>query len=114
MALEIMERDSGGITVLEFSGEVTRGEGSNQLRKKLKEALEAGKTRLVLDVSNLRHIDSSGLGTLVTAYAAAQSGGAKLKLARVTERLNSLLQITKLVTVFEIYPTVEDALKSFS
>ena len=114
MALEIVEKDSGGITVLELSGQVVLGGESSQLRSKIKTLLEKGKTRLVLDMANVRRVDSAGLGTLVAAYTTAQSQGAKLKLARITDRLTSLLQITKLVTVFETYPQVDEAVKSFS
>lgn len=114
MALEIKEKHSGGVTVLELSGQVVRGAEADQLRKKLKDVLDKGKTGVVLDLANLSHIDSAGLGTLVGVYTSAQSQGAKVKLARSNERVNSLLHITKLITVFESYSSVEEALKSFA
>jgi anti-sigma B factor antagonist len=113
MALEIVEKDSGGITVLELSGQVVLGGEANQLSKKIKESIDKGQKRLILDVAQVRHVDSAGLGMLVAAYTAARGQGASLKLARTTERLNLLLTITKLVTIFESYPSVEEALKSF-
>jgi anti-sigma B factor antagonist len=113
MALTIVEKEVGGVTVLQLSGRVTLGEESNQLRTKLKEMLTTGKTRLVLDLAEVSYIDSAGLGTLVSGFTSAQNQGASLKLANLTKRFHEQLSITKLVTVFDVYPTVEDAIKSF-
>ncbi len=114
MALAIGERDSDGVTVLDLSGRVTLGEESQQLRNKIREVLAEGKTRVVLNLANVRHIDSSGLGTLVSGYTSAQSLGASVKLASLTNKIREQLNITKLVTVFDVYDTVEDAIKSFA
>jgi anti-sigma B factor antagonist len=113
MALEILEKDTDGVTVLELAGQVVLGEESNKFRKTMRDVLEKGKNRLVLDLGNVRRIDSAGLGALVSSYTSAQTQGARLKLARATDKVRSLLQISKLVTVFETYPTVEAATKSF-
>ena len=113
MALNIVEKEVNGVTVLEVGGRITLGEESNQLRTKLKDILSQGKTRLVPDLAEVTYIDSSGLGTLVAGFTSAQNQGANLKLANLTKRFNELLNITKLVTVFDVYPTVQDAVKSF-
>ncbi|HTS68071.1 MAG TPA: STAS domain-containing protein [Terriglobia bacterium] len=113
MALNIMEKETSGVTVLELVGRVTLGEESNQLRAKLKETLSQGKTRLVLDLGEVAYIDSAGLGTLVAGYTSAQNQGANLKLAHLTKRIHEQLYITKLVTVFDVYDSVEAAVKSF-
>ncbi len=113
MALDIVEKDSSGVAVLELSGRVTLGEESSQLRNKLNDVLARGKTRVVLDLANVRHIDSSGLGAIVAGYTSAQSRGANMKLSNLTRKLRDQLNITKLVTIFEVYDTIEDALKSF-
>lgn len=113
MSLNIYEREESGVTVLELEGRVTLGEGSGQLRNKLKELLSQGKTRLVLDLSEVAYIDSAGLGTLVAGFTSAQNQGATLKLAKLTSRFSEILHITKLVTVFEVFPTVDEAVKSF-
>ncbi len=113
MPLQIVEKESGGATVLELSGRIKLGEESNQLRTKIKDILAQGKTRLVLDLANVGYIDSAGLGTLVSGYTSAQSQGASVKLANLTKKLNEQLHITKLVTVFEVYNTVEEAVKAF-
>ena len=113
MALEIKEKETNGITVLVLSGRVVLGDESNQLRTKLKELLGQGKTKLVLDLADVKYIDSAGLGTLVAAYTTAQNQGAGMKLANLTKKFDEQLHITKLVTVFEVYNSVEDAVKSF-
>jgi anti-sigma B factor antagonist len=113
MALNIIEKEVNGVTVLELVGRVTLGEESNQLRNKLKDVLSQGKTRLVLDLGEVTYIDSAGLGTLVSGFTSAQNQGANLKLANLTKRFNEQLNITKLVTVFDVYDNVQDAVKSF-
>jgi anti-sigma B factor antagonist len=113
MALSIVEKDSGGITVLELAGRVTLGDESHQLRTKLKELLSQGKTRLVLDLANVSYIDSAGLGTLVGGYTSAYNMGAIMKLANLTKKFHEQLHITKLVTIFDVYDTVDEALQSF-
>ncbi len=113
MALQFVEKETGGVTVLELSGRVTLGEESNQLRTKIKELLAQGKKRLVLDLGNVGYIDSAGLGTLVAGYTSAQSQGAGMKLANLTKRFREQLNITKLVTVFEVYNSVAEAVTSF-
>ena len=114
MALHIVEKEVNGVTVVQLAGRVTLGEESNQLRTKLKELLSQGKTRLVLDLSEVTYIDSAGLGTLVAGFTSAQNQGANLKLANLTKRFSEQLNITKLVTVFDVYDSVEDAIKSFA
>jgi anti-sigma B factor antagonist len=113
MSLEVNEKEVNGVTVLELSGRVTLGEESSQLRTKLKDLLSQGKTRLVLDLGDVNYIDSAGLGTLVAGFTSAQNQGANLKLASLTKRFSEQLNITKLVTVFDVYDNVQDAVKSF-
>jgi anti-sigma B factor antagonist len=113
MALTFVEKEVNGVIVVQVSGRVTLGDESNQLRTKLKDILSQGKTRIVLDLAEVSYIDSAGLGTLVAGFTSAQNQGAELKLANLTKRINDLLYITKLVTVFDVYDSVEDAVKSF-
>ena len=113
MALDIKQKDTDGVTVLVLSGRVVLGEESNQLRTKLKDLLGQGKTRLVLDLAEVKYIDSAGLGTLVAGYTSAQNQGAGIKLANLTKKFDEQLHITKLVTVFDVYESVADAVKSF-
>jgi len=114
MALQIVEKESGGVTILGLSGRITLGEESNQLRSHIKEMLSGGAKRLVLDLGEVSYIDSAGLGTLVAGYTSSQSQGATMKLANLTKRFREQLNITKLVTVFDVYDSVEAAVKSFA
>ena len=113
MSLNIVEMEVNGVTVLQLAGRITLGEESNQLRTKLKDILSQGKTRLVLDLAEVSYIDSAGLGTLVAGFTSAQNQGANLKLANLTKRFSEQLHITKLVTVFDVFNSVKDAVKSF-
>ena len=113
MALHIDEGETKGVTVLALSGRVTLGEESGQLRTKIKDLLAQGKKRLVLDLGDVSYIDSAGLGTLVAGYTSSQSQEASLKLANLTKKFREQLNITKLVTVFEVYNSVEEAVASF-
>src|SRR5271157_1439226 len=113
MALQIVEKESGGVTILALSGRITLGEESNQLRSHIKEMLAEGAKRLVLDLGDVSYIDSAGLGTLVAGYTSSQSQGAMMKLANLTKRFREQLNITKLVTVFEVFNSVAEAVTSF-
>jgi anti-sigma B factor antagonist len=114
MALNMVEKEVSGVTVLELAGRVTLGEESSQLRTKLKDSLSQGKTRIVLDLANVTYIDSAGLGTLVAGFTSARNQGASMKLANLTKRFHEQLSITKLVTVFDIYDSAQAAVKSFA
>jgi anti-sigma B factor antagonist len=114
MALQIVEKQIDGVSVLDAVGRITLGEESNQVRIKIKEMLGKGKSQIVLDLAEVSYIDSVGLGTLVAGYTSAQNQGATLKLANLTKRFRELLNITKLVTIFDTYDSVDDAVKSFA
>jgi len=113
MALNIAEKDWGGVAVLTLSGRVVLGEESSQLRNKIKAVLDDGQKHLVLDVGDVSRIDSAGLGTLVASYTTASSQQAAIKLANLTKRFQEQLNITKLVTVFDVYSSVDEAVMTF-
>src|ERR1700693_2993067 len=114
MALKITNREVDGVAVLALDGRIVLGEETSALREKVKSLLGEGKKQLVLDLRNVTMIDSSGLGALVAAHSSAKSAGASLRLCNLGSRTNELLQITKLVTVFEASDTEADAVSSFS
>ena len=122
LALEIEENEVQGIIVLEFSGRLVLGQESMDFRGKIKEVLEKSDwikqkwgwdTRIVLDLGKLGFVDSAGLGALIAARTSAVSRGAGIKLANLTKKLRDALTITKLVTVFDVYDSVEAAVNSF-
>ena len=114
MALRITDRDVNGITVLEIEGRIVLGEESNAFRERVKSLLAAGKRKIVLNMSNVSYIDSAGLGTLVATFHSARSQGATLKLANLGSKFREVLQVTKLMTVFDTYENETAAVQSFA
>jgi anti-sigma B factor antagonist len=111
--LSIQERQAGDITVLDMSGRITIGEGSVALRSAIRRLLEEGKKNILLNLAGVGYIDSSGIGELVSSYTAINKEGGQLKLLSLTQKLQDLLTITKLLTVFDAYDTEVDALSNF-
>jgi anti-sigma B factor antagonist len=113
MALKITNREVDGVSVMALDGRIVLGEETNALREKVKGMLAEGKKKLVLNLANVSMIDSAGLGTLVSVHQSANSRGASLRLCNLGSRTNELLQMTKLVTVFQVSNTEADAIRSF-
>jgi anti-sigma B factor antagonist len=111
--LNINERQAGDVTVLDMSGKITIGEGSVSLRAAIRRLLEEGKKRILLNLAGISYVDSSGIGELVSSYTAINKEGGKLKLLNLTQKIQDLLTITKLLTVFDVYDSESDALNSF-
>jgi len=113
VALKITDRVVDGVAVEELEGRIVLGEESNALREKVKSLLASGQKKIVINMDNVTYIDSSGLGTLVAAHTSARSQGASLKLSNLGSKFQEILQVTKLVTVFEVLPTEAAAIASF-
>lgn len=111
--LNISERQVGEVTVLDMDGKITIGEGSVALRTAIRRLLEENKKKILLNLARVGYIDSSGIGELVSSYTAINNGGGQLKLLNLTQKLQDLLTITKLLTVFDVYESEEEALASF-
>lgn len=111
--LNISERLVGDVTVLDMDGKITIGEGSVALRTAIRRLLEEGKTRILLNLARVGYIDSSGIGELVSSYSSINKEAGHLKLLNLTQKLRDLLTITKLLTVFDVYESEEEALASF-
>jgi anti-sigma B factor antagonist len=114
VALKISARESEGVTVLALDGRVMLGEETNVLREKVKALLADGKKKIVLNMDRATQIDSVGLGTLVGLHASAKAQNVLLRLSNLGPRLKEILQITKLLTVFEVFNTEAEAVRSFS
>ena len=114
VSLSTNVRDVDGVTVVDLSGRITLGEGSGKLRDTVREVLGTGQKKIVLNLGDVGYIDSSGLGELVSSYTTASNQGAKVKLTNLQQKVNDLLQITKLYTVFEIFDDEAGAILSFS
>jgi anti-sigma B factor antagonist len=114
VALKMTTREVEGVTVVALDGRIVLGEESNALREKVKSLIAEGKKKVVLNMANITFIDSAGLGTLVAAHHSAKSQGAALKLAHLGAKFQEVLQITKLLTVFDVYNTEAEAVASFA
>jgi len=112
--MEMVEHIENEIVVLELSGKIMGGPDAATLNEKLHDLVESGNTRVVADLSNVNWMNSSGLGILINALTTIRNAGGDLKLASVTDKIKSLLKITKLLTVFNTYDSTEDAINSFS
>ena len=106
-------RTSGNVEIIALDGKITIGAGDTQLREVITNAVNSGKTNILLDLSKVTTIDSSGIGELVGSYTTVTNRGGKLKLLHLPAKLNELLHVTQLITVFEVYENEPDALKSF-
>lgn len=103
----------GDVAVIDFSGKITLGEGSAVVRKMVRELVEAGRKKILLDLSDVDYIDSSGIGEMVAAYTAVRSANGELKLVHLTRRVHDILQITRLFTVFDVQADEAAAMRSF-
>jgi len=112
-ALQIAERQVGDVTVLDLWGQITIGDSSETLRATIKHLIEKGRTRVLLHLGGVHQVDSSGLGTLVAVYTGMQKSGGDLKLVQLSQRLEDLMVMKKLLTVFDTYNDEEVALESF-
>jgi anti-sigma B factor antagonist len=113
MQLHMVEKLVSGVVVLDLRGRITLGEETEALREKVKNLVEAGHTRLILNLEEVNYVDSVGLSTLVASYTSARRQGGDVKLLKLTKRIHDLLQITRLSTVFETFDSLEDATRSF-
>ena len=111
--LEVREREAGDVSILDLSGKVTFGEGSSTLRNAIRRLAQEGRKKILLNLSGVGYMDSTGIGELVASYTTVQNAGGQLKLLNLTQKLQSLLAITKLLTVFDTYESEDEALRSF-
>jgi anti-sigma B factor antagonist len=111
--LKLTKRTVDGILAIECSGRIVFGEETSLLRDEVKKAIADNVKRIVLNLGEVNYIDSGGLGTLVGLHTTAHNAGASVKLANLTKRVGDLLQVTKLLTVFDVYNSEYEALESF-
>lgn len=111
--LNMTERQAGDVTILDLSGKITIGEGSVQLREAVRRLLDDGKKKILLNLGDVTYVDSSGIGELVSSYTTTNNNGGQLKLLNLTKKIQDLLMITKLLTVFETFDNEDSALTTF-
>ena len=111
--MKIDKRDKSGVTILELEGKITIGKGDVALREAVQQVLAEGSTKLLIHLAKVTTIDSSGVGELVSAFTTVTNRGGKLKLVNLPPKVNDILQITQLITVFEVYDSEDEALATF-
>jgi len=113
VSLKTSNRQVDGVTIVDLSGRIVLGEGSEILRESLRDLVSRGQKKLLLNLGDVNYIHSSGLGALVSGYTSLTGQQGQLKLLNLTSKVHDLLQITKLLTVFEVFDDETSALKSF-
>src|ERR1041384_2862136 len=111
--MNIRERQGGDVTILDLEGKIPTGEGNVALRSAVRRLIEEGKKKVLLNLSGVSYMDSSGIGELVSSYTTTTREGGQLKLLGLTAKIRDLLAITKLLTVFDAYEDEPSALNSF-
>ena len=112
--MEIAERSSGDVKILDLHGKLTIGDGDELLKDKINSLVQQGHTRIVLNLGDVPYVDSAGLGQMVSSYRTVTRSGGSLRLLNLTARIREVLTITKLLTVFDTYESEAEALASFS
>ena len=111
--LELKERQAGYVTILDLNGPVRMGEGSIALRDTTRRLADEGKKKILLNLGGVKYMDSSGIGELIANYTTVSRQGGQVKLLHLTDKIQDLLVITKLLTVFDAYDNEAEALNSF-
>ncbi len=113
MSVKMSIRQVGDVTVIDAAGRITLGEGSSAFRDTVKDLVSKGNKKILLNLADISYIDSSGIGEMVSGFTSVSNAGGQLKLLNLTKRVQDLLQITKLYTVFEVFDDEAQALSSF-
>ena len=113
MNLQLATRPLGDVVVVDCRGRIVLGDETADLRQLVKDLLGRW-SRIVLNLTDVNHIDSNGIGMLVGLHVASKSAGAVIKLAGLVDHVKSVMETTRLITLFETYPTPEDAVASFA
>ncbi|MBI4445467.1 MAG: STAS domain-containing protein [Acidobacteria bacterium] len=111
--MRIETRAKDGVTIVDLHGKITIGEGNVEIRNKVRELLQSGKKKILINLGDVSYMDSSGIGELVSCYTSVTNQGGQLKLLNLTQKLEELLAITKLLTVFDSYNDENKAVQSF-
>jgi len=111
--LDVKQRQAGDVTILDCSGSIRMGDGAVSLRNSIRGLNEQGSKKILLNLSEVKNVDSSGIGELIANYTTLSRDGGQLKLLKLTDKIRDLLVITKLLTVFDAYDDEAEALNSF-
>jgi anti-sigma B factor antagonist len=112
--MKIETRIIGEVTILDFSGQITLGEGTKAARDAVRDILDQGCKKIILNLAEVNYIDSSGVGELVSTYTSVTNRGGQMRLLNLTKRIKELLTITKLLTIFQTFDDEQNAIASLS
>ena len=112
--LDVKERQAGDVTILDLSGSIRMGDGNVALRDAIHRLVETNNNKILLNLAGVKYMDSSGIGELIANYTTITRKTGQLKLLNLTDKINDLLVITKLLTVFDVYESEAEALNSFN
>ncbi|MEP7352088.1 MAG: STAS domain-containing protein [Acidobacteriota bacterium] len=113
MSVKISTRQVGDVTVVDAAGRITLGDGASTFRDAIKDLLAGGQKKLLLNLAEVSYIDSSGIGELVSGFTTVTNQSGQVKLLNLTKRVQDLLQITKLYTVFDVFEDEATAVRSY-
>lgn len=111
--LIISKRRTDGVMILDLAGGIKLGEENAYLHKTIKDLVHAGEKKILLNLGSVTKIDSSGMGELIAAWTTLQKNGGEVRLLNLTQSVEELMMMTKLLTVFETYENEDDAIASF-
>ena len=114
MSVKMTTRQVGDVTVIDATGRITLGEGASTFRDTIRDLASKGGKKLLVNLSDVSYIDSSGIGEMVSGFTTVTNHGGQLKLLGLSKRVKDLLQITKLYTVFEVFDDEASAVRSFA
>ncbi len=108
--MSVKEKITGDVAVLHLSGKLMGGNETKEVHDKLKSLINDGVKKVIIDLSKVKWVNSSGLGMLISCLTSVQNAGGELKISGATEKVNSLFMMTKLMTVFDSYENVDQAM----
>ncbi len=111
--MSVALRTVGDVNIIDWSGKITLGEGTSAIRTKVRDIVNSGSKKIIMNLADVNYIDSSGVGELVAAYTSVSNQGGKLKLLNLNKKVHQLLTITKLLTVFDVFENENAAVESF-
>lgn len=114
MSVTMTTRQVGDVTVVDTAGRITLGDGASTFRDTIRDLAAGGNKKILLNLGEVNYIDSSGIGEMVSGFTTVTNAGGQVKLLNLTKRVQDLLQITKLYTVFEVFDDEAEAVRSFS
>jgi anti-sigma B factor antagonist len=106
-------RDVGAVRIFDIDGKITIGSGDVELRQNIEDSLAAGRAKLLLNLKGVSHIDSTGIGEMVGCLITVKRKGGAMKLLNLSPKINDILQVTQLITVFDVYDSEPEAVQSF-